>query len=185
MLGEERRIVAIVRLCAMLGEAFQGRAGAVADARGEGLNALHKARPHVGAVQQHPRQPQHHVHLGGAIKRQCFHGRPQGSGRDRGLKIAEELGNALRKLATADLVQPSAKDAQKKQPLPKRVRTIANQSKDKLPDGPEPRNEREWGGRDFRPCIAVSRCGEGFSLGGTLLVIIQRLRCEQIRVEKN
>jgi hypothetical protein len=53
MTVEEGSKAAVVGKGIMGGERFQRCAGPVADARGEGLHALHKTRPYVGLVQHH------------------------------------------------------------------------------------------------------------------------------------
>jgi len=111
MAVEEGSVETVVRPRVLGREAFQRRARTIADALGEGSNALHKARPHVRLVQHHSRQSQHHIELGRGVHGQILHPRPQrpsGYGR---LKVRDEFGHGPLEIAAGNRIEPRAKHA--------------------------------------------------------------------------
>ena len=109
ILVEERRVEPVVGNCVLGGEALQRCARPIADARCKGVDALDKARPHIGLVQHHPGKPKHHIQLGRRVRGQIRHRRPQRSLGHRRLKVQNEFRNNTIELASGNRIQTRAK----------------------------------------------------------------------------
>src|ERR1700685_140667 len=85
------------------------------------------------------------MQLQSVVRGMGFHGcyrRAQPAGGSRGFKLAQERGNCDLEFALGNSIQPPAKDAEQKQPLPQFVTSVPHQSQHAFPDGPEPGQQR-------------------------------------------